>query len=991
MSGIDDLTRGQVRDRLTAFAARWSTKAGDERKEAQQFLIELLECYGVDWHTSPHVFEHTYSDGSRADLFWPARLLIEMKSANQTAKLESHLPQARGYWEQSGNAANDVPRPEFMILCSFQRLILYELGAYGDSPRVDIGLDELPERLEVLDFLRDRPAQFDLNTVDLARSAVDAVTGLYLSLAERGLKREVVRDFTLQCTWCCFAEDLGVFDEPVFAEAAKRLVRDPSLSTYDVLGELFEWLAREGDRPTGGMFRGVPFVNGGLFERPARVELKAAERELLLTAALADWSGVEPSVFGGLFTGTIASERRRAQGAHYTPAAEIQKLVQPTIVRPWRQRIDAVESHTQAIELLEELANFRVLDPACGCGNFLYVAYRELRRLERDLRALAVELHRADGVRLPDDLPRVGLDNMLGIEKDAFAAHLARVVLWIGHKVAIDDFRITDEDYLPLEDLPGIQVADALKVEWPRCDAIVSNPPFVGDRMLRSTIGDEEIDYLKKTFKIGVKDYCVYWFRKAHDHLRPGQRAGLVGTNSVSQNRGRTESLAYIAANGGVITDAVSSQDWPGEATVEVSLVNWVRDPASPPATFSLDGELIGEPISPSLSPLSRSVDLAKDLPANVRHAFIGPVINGKGFLLEKDEADALLKKGKQWREVIRPYLVGEDVLSQVDHGPSRWVIDFGFRPLEECERDFPEAVAIVRDRVKPHHDTVRRAVYREKWWRFAEPIREMREKLSGSGRYVAAPAQGKRILCAWQNPWTCPSNLTIVFSFDDDYSMGVLVSRAHTSWTVARCSTLRLDLRYTPTTVFMSFPWPDRTSESEEAIGDAAAALIDRRDRLCIDRDIGLTQLYNELDEGAHRELRDLHRELDKAVARAYGWPLRVAEDDDEMVHLLLERNLAIGRGDIPYAPFPDVEPMFQGTRRSSTPEHPAFWLRLLRALGGGLGQRVLLGPGGDRARARDHLAVVEDEDWHLLGPAQLLDLGPVLGALPQVHGINR
>lgn len=904
----EELTRGEVRDRLTNFVARWSTRAGDERKEAQQFLIELLECYGVEWHSSPHVFEHTYADGSRADLLWPEQLLVEMKSAAQTDKLQTHLPQAKRYWEQSADSAKDVPRPKFLLLCSFQRMIVYEPGAYGESPRADLDLDELPERLEVFDFLRERPAQFDLNTVDLARTAVDAVTGLYLSLVARGIKRETVRDFTLQCTWCCFAEDLGVFEEPVFAEAAKRLARDQTLSTYDVLGELFDWLAREDERPTAGMFKGVPFVNGGLFERPARVELEPDERKLLLTAAHADWSGVEPAVFGGLFTGTIANERRRAQGAHYTPAAEIQKLVQPTIVRPWRQRIEAATDRQTAIDLLAELSTFRVLDPACGCGNFLYIAYRELRHLERELLSRVVDLHRADGVQLPSGLPRVGLKNMLGIEKDAFAAHLARVVLWIGHKVALDDLRITDEKYLPLVDLPGIQVADALKIEWPSCEAIVSNPPFVGDRMLRSNIGDEEIDYLKKTFGIGVKDYCVYWFRKAHDHLRPGQRAGLVGTNSVSQNRGREESLQYIAANGGVITDAVSSQDWPGEATVEVSLVNWVRDPVEAPTIYELNGELLGEPISPSLRPLSKSVDRAVDIRMNAKRAFIGPVMNGKGFLLEDPEAAAFLTRGDAWKQIIRPYLVGEDVLSRADHGPTRWVIDFGFRSLEECERDFLDAVKIVRSRVKPHRDTVKRAVYREKWWRFAEPIKEMREQLLGLTRYIAAPAQGKRILYAWQDPWTCPSNLTIVFAFDDDYSMGLLMSAAHTAWTVARCSTLRLDLRYTPTTVFMSFPWPDRTDQGIAAVSAASTALIEHRDGLCLERQIGLTSLYNEVDDGAHKELRDLHCDLDRAVADAYGWSRRAAEDEDEIVRLLLERNLAISRKEIPYAPFPDV-----------------------------------------------------------------------------------
>jgi hypothetical protein len=374
----------------------------------------------------------------------------------------------------------------------------------------------------------------------------------------------------------------------------------------------------------------------------------------------------------------------------------------------------------------------------------------------------------------------------------------------------------------------------------------------------------------------------------------------------VAQNRGRAESLEYIAANGGAITDAVSTQDWPGEANVDVSLVNWVKDPDEAPTTYSLDGVLLDEPISPSLRPFSRSVDRAKSLIVNERKAFIGPVINGKGFLLNEAQAKSFLEKGREWKEVIRPYLVGEDILSRNDHGPSRWVIDFGFRPLEECEHDFPEATSIVREKVKPHRDKVRRAVYREKWWRFAEPIKEMREQLNGLPRFIASPAQGKRILYAWQEPWTCPSNLTIVFALSDDYAMGMLSSAAHTAWTIARCSTLEDRLRYTPTTVFMSFPWPDRTPESAQAIGSAAAALIAHRDELCLEKEIGLTSLYNQLEEGAHKELKDLHRDLDRAVADAYGWPRRAAQDEDELVRRLLERNLAISRGEILYSPFP-------------------------------------------------------------------------------------
>ena len=380
----------------------------------------------------------------------------------------------------------------------------------------------------------------------------------------------------------------------------------------------------------------------------------------------------------------------------------------------------------------------------------------------------------------------------------------------MGHKLAVEQFQL-DEQTLPLADLSGIRNGDALKLNWPRADAIIGNPPFHGDRNLRGLVGDEYIDWLETTFGIGIKDHCVYWFRKAHLHLRADARAGLVGTNSISQNRGRSESLAYIVANGGTITDAVSTQDWPGAAAVDVSIVNWIKNPTVPPTRFMLDGIEQPSGISPSLVPNDIAVDDAVDLAGNVRRAFIGPVINGEGFILTDAEAQALLANGPEWREIIRPYLVGHDILTRPDMGPSRWVIDFGFRTLEDAAL-FPAALSIVRERVKPARDQNRDRHYRTYWWQFAAPSREMRISLEGRQRYLASPAQGSRILMAWQAPWTCPSNLTIVFAVDGDYEYGVLSSTAHLAWTAARCSTLEDRTRYTPTTVFMRFPWPSPT-----------------------------------------------------------------------------------------------------------------------------------------------------------------------------------
>jgi len=248
-----------------------------------------------------------------------------------------------------------------------------------------------------------------------------------------------------------------------------------------------------------------------------------------------------------------------------------------------------------------------------------------------------------------------------GIEIEGFAVALARVTLWMGHKLAVDELDLS-EATLPLGDLSGIRVGDALRVDWPRADVVIGNPPFHGDRHLRRILGDDYVEWLRREFGVGVKDYCVYWFRKTHDHLLPGKRAGLVGTNSISQNRARGASLDYIVENGGVIVSAVSTQDWPGEAAVDVSIVNWVKTPPEPSEPTMLDGiEVDG--IGPSLRPMSLDVSSAHRLAQNDRHCFFGPIPSGRGFVLEKELAERFLARNDAtYRDVVRPYLVGDDI-----------------------------------------------------------------------------------------------------------------------------------------------------------------------------------------------------------------------------------------------------------------------------------------------------------------------------------------
>lgn len=897
------ITVEEIRAALAELAFEWQSYSGNERQGAQLFLTQLLACYGET--VKPEQFE-TFQAGGFVDLKLGERCIFEMKAPTEANRLAKHREQALGYWDESSDREKGVRAAQFVVICAFQRMEIWEPGAFRDAPVATLELAELPERYDALLFLSGNQPVFRNSQVDLTKDAVVKVAALHNALADRHDDLDEVRDFMFQCVWCMFAEDVGLLPVGRFSELVTRLLADPTSSSVDVLGQLFDILDKPGPRPEKGHYAGTPYANGGLFREPAKLDLNEEELELLADAARSNWSQVEPAVFGGLLEGGLGHEQQWHLGAHYTHLREIDAIVRPCIVDPWNERIADAKTYEEATKALQDLHKFVVLDPACGSGNFLYVAYRALRRIENRLMK-KLEAMRVEG-GMPETLRTTGyfpLSNIKGIEIDNFAVKQARLALWMGHKLSVDELNLPEAP-LPLTDLSGIRRADALAVEWPRADVIIGNPPFHGAKLLRRELGDPYVEWLKKEFGIGLKDFCVYWFRKSHDHLEPGKRAGLIGTNSISQNTARKEGLQYIVENGGIITDAVSTEVWPGDANVHFSLVNWIKDaPLERPPV--LDGEELNEPITASLRPLSLSVDRAVPLKQNALHAFIGPIPGASGFTIKHDEAKSLIDcGGDSWTKVIRPYLVGDDIQNSPGSHPSRWIIDFGFMSLEDASK-YDRAIEIVRERVKPSKDLVAREQYRKHWWRFHEPIVEMRKALEPLSRYVAAPAQSKRIAFSWQDIGTCPSNLTVVLAFDDDYSMGVLLSRLHVNWATASSSTIKGDPRYTPTTAFATFPWPDPTDESRSAIEKVSAELVARRAAISTDEKLGLTAIYNAIEEGGFEDLAKLHLELDQLVTLAYGWPKSIAQDAAETNRRLLALNLAIGAGEARYNPFGD------------------------------------------------------------------------------------
>ena len=328
------VTGEQIRANLTRFVARWSVRPGYERGEAQTFLNELFACYGTE-RSEVADFER-FQEGGFVDLLWERVCLFEMKSATQSTLLRNHRHQALEYWRKAADPDRNVPAPEYVVLCAFTRFEVWEPGRFPDAPRVEFGLEELPDRYTALLFLAGDQPVFTARQEAVTIEAVGKLAELFDQLDKRGEgDPDTRRRFVLQVVWCMFAEDLGQIPAQGFTRIVDDLIANPRRSSADDVGGLFERLNDPAqERPTHGLYAGVPYANGSLFQEPTRIDLTTVELELLREASAFNWRQVQPSIFGSLLQGVFGHEKQWQLGAHYTHEAEIQKIVTPTIVEP---------------------------------------------------------------------------------------------------------------------------------------------------------------------------------------------------------------------------------------------------------------------------------------------------------------------------------------------------------------------------------------------------------------------------------------------------------------------------------------------------------------------------------------------------------------------------------------------------------------------------------------------------------------------------------
>lgn len=766
----------------------------------------------------------------------------------------------------------------------------------------------------------------------LTEEAAENFARLALRLRAKGHAPDVVAHFVNRLVFCMFAEDVGLLQDRMFLKMLKACARNPKdFASY--AATLFKAMQK------GGMvgFERVAWFNGGLFDSDEALPLDAADIADLLAAAALDWSEIDPSILGTLFERGLDPDKRSQLGAHYTDRDKIMQIVGPVIVEPltaeWETAragiVAAMEKKAQArskpaasraeaearavkAAFMQRLANFRVLDPACGSGNFLYLSLLALKDIEHKANL------DAEALGLPREFPRTGPENVLGIELNPYAAELARVSVWIGEiqwmrRNGFDAAR--DPILRPLETIEcrdAVLNADGAAADWPDADVVVGNPPFLGNKRMISELGEDYTLALRRAWPAvpGGVDLVCYWFAKAWQMIEAGRltRAGLVATNSI--RGGANRAVLKPVVEHGRIFEAWSDEGWTVEgAAVRVSLVCFDKQNGEDARLNSLSVKEIFSDLSSSSG--NTNLTSTKILKENRFMSFIGRQKDGpldiSGKLARNMLAAPINPNGKNNSEIVRPWRNGMDVTRR----PSdKWLIDF--KALDEFEASlFEMPFEYAKEHLKPIREKNRDPKRRSHWWRPGRTGEDLRNGLRGLDRYIATPRVAKFRLFVWLDGSVNPDCQLVVIARDDDTTFGILHSRFHELWALRMGTFLGVgnDPRYTPSTTFETFPFPEGLTPNIPAsdyaddpraqkIAAAAARLNELRENWLNPSDLvrrepevvpGYPDRLLPVDEGAAKELKkrtltnlynarpawldNAHRALDEAVAEAYGW----------------------------------------------------------------------------------------------------------------------
>jgi type II restriction/modification system DNA methylase subunit YeeA len=929
-----------------AFIKKWKASTLTERAASQSHFLDL--CALVDEPTPTdsdptgenYAFERgaTKTTGGEgwADVWKHGCFAWEYKGKRKDLKAA---------YAQLQQYAVALENPPLLIVCDMETIEIHT--NWTNTVRVihRIGREDLREathRATLKAVFSDpdklKPGQ---TRQGLTEKAAKEFAGLALRLRSRGHDAQAVAHFINRMVFSMFAEDVGLLSGRMFQRMLEQGVKRPD-QFAPMAKQLFSAMR------SGGLvgFEEVAWFNGGLFDDDEALPMEREDLEQALSAARLDWSEIDPSILGTLFERGLDPDKRSQLGAHYTDRDKIMLIVGPVVVDPLTREWEATKQTVQAalekaqkaksasastkahndawslcVAFLERLRRFRVLDPACGSGNFLYLALLALKDLEH-----RVNLD-CEAMGFTRQFPAVGPEAVRGIEINPYAAELARVSVWIGEIqwMQRNGFNVSRNPILkPLDNIECRDAAlnpDGTEAQWPEADAVIGNPPFLGGKLLRSLLGHEYVEQLFAAYAGLVPaeaDLVCYWFAKAWHLILAGQLqyAGLVSTNSI--RGGANRRVLDAIAKDGVIFNAWEDEPWVVEgAAVRVSLVCF--GPTTTPLGPRLDGHPVGR-INANLTGSTIDLTRVQKQRENAGVAFMGDT-KGGAFDVSGAQAREWLTlpanpNGRPNSDVLKPWVNGMGITRRA---ADKWIIDFGWSMSQEDAALYEAPFQYILHSVKPERDKNRRNSYKLFWWRHVEPRQGMWIKLNPLKRYIVTPTVSKHRVFSWLEYPVCPDHQLIVIARDDDVTFGVLHSRFHEAWTLKLCTWLGVgnDPRYTPSTTFETFPFPKGMSPEILAVNhalsphagrvSAAARRLDELrnnwlnpagsvkrvpevvsgypDRLVpadgtsagVLKKRTLTNLYNERPTW----LANAHRELDKAVATAYGWPEDISDDD--------------------------------------------------------------------------------------------------------------
>jgi SAM-dependent methyltransferase len=913
------------------FVSKWKRAEARERQSVQEHFLDLCALVG---HETP-----IQSDPSGK------RFAFEMGAAKTSGGSGWADVAKLGYfgWEYKGKVSDldkayeqllryrdALQNPPLLIVSDINNIIIRTNYTNLATRTITLTLDDVltAEGLKTLRtvFFSPEDLKPQVTIESVTQEAARQFSTLANVLRKFGEEPQEVAHFLIRLLFCLFAEDIGLLPEKLFP----RLLEQTRRNSKDFAGALSQLFRAMN---TGGFFgtERILHFNGGLFDDDSVLQLDSSAMDIIGEIDGLDWGAIKPSIFGTLFERGLDPSKRSQLGAHYTGEEDILLVVEPVLMAPLRREWELIKAEVRSVKTEEEnetgkkkdairrkmsdalrtfadkIAAVRVLDPACGSGNFLYVALRLLLDLQNEVISFS------DEMGVGRFFVSVTPAQLYGIETNEYAHELAQMTIQIGYIQWLRDngYGFPAEPILKqtknILNMDAILAYDengkSIEPEWPEADVIIGNPPFLGGGKIRAELGDK---YVEDLFKLYVgripafSDLVCYWFEKARAMIEEGKvkRSGLLATQGIRGGANR-KVLERIKETGDIYW-AYSDREWVLDgATVHVSMIGF--DDRTEVIRF-LDGNTVDK-INPDLSSQT-NVTQANRLNENEGVCFMGPSAKGP-FDIDEDLARKMLDargnpNAKPNSDVVKPVASAVDL---VQNSRNKWTIDFGMMNKTEAA-GYEMPFEYVRKNVYPIRSQNRRAAYAEKWWQYAEARPGMRTALKGRSRFIATPGVAKHRVFVWMNPNVLCNQGTLVFARDDDYFFGILHSKVHELWARSTGTQLReadSGFRYTPTSTFETFPFPwapgkePKSDPEVQAISQAAKELVEQRDRWQNAEGLSeaekkkrtLTNLYN-----ARPTWLDLaHKRLDEAVFAAYGWKSDLS--DEEILEKLLALNL--------------------------------------------------------------------------------------------------